>query len=430
MKLAPSFCALALVGLSVSTLSAQTSPEEAPIFYGSSEVHDPVAQLQDQIESGEVELLWDEEHGYLTSLLERLDIPVSSQMLVFSKTSFQLRRITPRQPRAVYFNDEVYIGWVQEGSVVEISSVDPNQGAIFYSLQQRESETPQFTRHTHDCTQCHSSSLTHNIPGHIVRSVIPAQDGTPILREGTHLINHKSPMERRWGGWYVTGSHGDQQHMGNTWIDSDEESGFDASEGQNQHTLEGICNTEPYLSPHSDIAALMVLEHQTYVQNLITAANYMARQTAYRQAIINGMLERPEDYLSEADDGILDRAAEKLVQGLLLIEETELTAQIAGTSGFAEEFQQRGPVDNQGRSLRQLDLRTRLFKYPCSYLIYSDAFDTLPDSIKGRVLRQIWSILTGENQSETYAHLRPEDRLAILEILRETKRDLPDYWRG
>ncbi len=54
-------------------------------------------------------------------------------------------------------------------------------------------------------------------------------------------------------------------------------------------------------------------------------------------------------------------------------------------------------VTRKGASLRDLDLQTRLFKYPCSYLIYSDGFTQLPRRSRGDVvLQRIRAVLTGE----------------------------------
>ena len=125
----------------------------------------------------------------------------------------------------------------------------------------------------------------------------------------------------------------------------------------------------------------------------------------------------------------VDGAAEQLFKYMLFCDEVRLTDPIHGTSGFAEEFARRGPFDKKGRSLRDFDLRTRLFKYPCSYLIYSPAFDGLPASVKERTYRRLWDVLTGKETGKDYAHLSPADRQAIKEILIDTKPGLPEYWK-
>lgn len=402
--------------------------ERPPINYGKGPWNDPVARLQQQIDKGNVSLAYDEKHGYLASVLEALDVPVSSQVLVFSKTSFQQRRIAPDRPRAVYFNDNVYVGWVQQGDVVELSAVDPQQGAIFYSLKQRPpSQGLKFTRHTHDCLQCHASTLTGGVPGHLVRSVYPDKEGYPILSAGSFITDPTSPLKERWGGWYVSGTHGRQRHMGNKVMDEKQEK-MDMTQGGNVTDLGDLFSTKPYLTPHSDLVALMVLEHQTQMHNAITSANYEARMAIHDAKVINGMLGRPADHLSDSARRRIDRAAERLLKALLLVGEIELTAPVRGTSGFSAEFMERGPWDGQWRSLRQFDLDRRLFKYPCSYLIYSDAFDALPPPLLERVYARLHEILTGRDTSDTYAHLSAADRKAIFEILRDTKPELARAW--
>jgi hypothetical protein len=382
-------------------------------------------------------------------VLEQLDVPLASQTLVFSKTSFQATRISPRSPRAIYFSDDVYVGWVRDGDVVEISSVDAGQGPIFYTLEQRQTEQPEFVRQHHACLQCHASSMTDGMPGHIVRSVVPGPDGLPVLRAGTHLIDQQSPIAERWGGWYVTGTHGAHRHMGNQVAGnrnrserrgesavSPDASGetpslpasdqLDVEAGANVTSLAGWFDVSAYPSPHSDIVALMVLEHQTRMHNLITQANYQARRALYDQAIIDEMLGRDGDELTPSTKRRIQSAGDKLVRYLLFSNEAKLRGPIRGTSGFARQFAARGPHDRRGRSLRQLDLQTRLMKHPCSYLIYSEAFDGLPAPMKDCVFGRLWKVLASEHAGPDFSHLSAEDRRAILEILTDTK---PDFRR-
>ena len=202
-----------LIGISVC--SAQIEFEREPIRYLEQPLDDEITHLQQRLDAGELKLPFDDQRGYLPALLELLDIPTSSQMLVFSKTSFQLRRINPHRPRALYFNDHAYIGWVQGGDVVEITSVDPQQGAIFYTLAQEETDQPRFIRDKGQCLTCHASSRTKGVPGHLVRSVYTSQSGQPQFGSGTFTTDHRSPFTERWGGWYVSGTHGEMRHMGN-----------------------------------------------------------------------------------------------------------------------------------------------------------------------------------------------------------------------
>jgi hypothetical protein len=273
---------------------------------------------------------------------------------------------------------------------------------------------------------CHGSSQTKEVPGHVVRSVFADASGLPILSSGTYRIDQTSPLEKRWGGWYVTGTHGNQKHLGNFIatgrMDRDE---VDNAAGLNVTCLNGRFDTSKYLAPHSDIVALMVLEHQTDAHNYISRANFLTRQAMHYQQSLNRELHEPADKVWDSTKSRIKSAGEPLVEYLLFSGEAELTAPIRGTSGFVEEFAQRGPRDRQGRSLRDFDLETRLFKYPCSYLVYSPSFAALPHEVKEYVLRRMNEVLTGTDQSDKFKHLSAADREAILEILGDTLSDWP-----
>ena len=335
--------------------------------------------LQAKLQSKKAVLRHDDRQGYLRSVLEQLNVPVSSQVLVFSKTSFQRTRIAPDTPRAIYFNDDVYVGFVQGSDVLEFSAVDPELGGTFYLLEQAKTPTPTFLRQTHDCLQCHASGKTLDVPGHLVRSVYPEESGQPAFNAGTFSTSHESPMAERWGGWYVTGTHGKQTHMGNVLVtDREHPEKLDTRAGANLTDLSGKFDTSAYLAPSSDLVALMVLEHQVKMHNLITLANYQAKIAIHYSRAINKALGEPEDAISETTARRFQGPAEDLVKYMLFVDEAPLSEPVRGTTSFAKDFTARGPRDHQGRSLRDFDLKTRLFRYPCSYLIYSKAFDALP----------------------------------------------------
>jgi hypothetical protein len=248
---------------------------------------------------------------------------------------------------------------------------------------------------------------------------------------GTHRINQTSPIDQRWGGWYVTGTHGDQKHLGNLIVaNSHQRDPVDNPAGQNQTSLNDRFDTTSYLSPHSDLVALMVLEHQTEAHNLLTRASFQTREALYGETRLNKDLGEPEGHRWESTTRRIDNVCEALVKYLLFCDEAPLTSRLAGTSTFFEEFPTRGPRDSQGRSLRDFDLEKRMFRYPCSYLVYSPSFEALPDEAKSRVLERMWQVLTGADRSKPFAHLSDQDRQSVLEILRETKPNLPDYWRS
>lgn len=405
--------------------------DEAPIRYGATQPDDVVAELQRRLGGGQARLEFDSEHGYLASFLKELNVPVSSQMLVFSKTSFQRNLITPQTPRAVYFNDEVYVGWVQGGSVLEIAAMDRKQGMQFYALEQKESARPRIVRQTHECLQCHdSTSFTGGVPGVMVRSVFTERSGLPLLAAGGFKTNHESPIKDRWGGWYVTGTHGDMRHMGNVIAREEEsEAKIDREVGANLTNLSRRIETSPYLSPHSDIVALMVLEHQVGMHNLFTRASYLVRGALRDEAEMDKALKRKSTAThSESTMSRIKNACEPLVKYMLFAGEAKLESPVAGTSAFTKEFAATGPKDKDGRSLREFDLKTRMFKYPCSYEIYSQAFDGLPGEAKAYIYQRLWEILHATECSAEFASLAAADRPAILEILRETKKGLPEYW--
>lgn len=400
--------------------------ERAPINYLTAPLTDPVARLQQKIDSGRLKLAYDAQTGYLPALLRALNVPVSSQVLVFSKTSFQRSLIGPENPRALYFNDEVYIGYVQGGDVLEITSTDANTGPIFYTLRQKTRGTPTFARQTDSCLQCHASSMTQDLPGHLVRSVFPDADGQPILSAGSFRINPTSPLKQRWGGWYVTGHTGSQKHMGNVIArDKDNPEATDFTAGTNVTNLASRVELGHYLSPHSDVVALMVMEHQAFVHNLITRANFLTRMAMHDAAELNKALGRPADYRSDSTTSRIRNAVEPLLKAMLFSEETPLTDEVEGTTAYAKEFAASGPRDEKGRSLRDFDLRTRMFKHPCSYLIYGEAFDALPKEAKEQFYKRLDEVLSGKDTSKEFAHLSEGDRQAIRSILVATKKDLP-----
>ncbi|TWT91912.1 hypothetical protein [Neorhodopirellula pilleata] len=406
-------------GFSETALAQRNGFEHPPIDYLNAEVHDRVAVLAEQLKAGKANLEFDDRHGYLPAVLKALDVPVSSQTLVFSKTSLQLHRISPRRPRALYFNDDVYVGYCQQGDVLEFAATDAQQGATFYTLANTQQESLEFVRDRGGCLSCHASSRTQNVPGYLVRSVFSDAAGRPKLGSGTFTTDHTSEFEDRWGGWYVTGQHGSMRHMGNTICRGDEHE-FDRESGANQVALERYFDANHYLSPHSDIVALMVLEHQTQMHNAIAAANYETRQAIYQSYQMNELLERPADHLSESANRRIDSVVDDLVRQLLFCDEFVLTDSVSGSTEFADEFESRGKLDSQHRSLRQFDLKNRMFRYPCSYLIGSDAFMGLPDEARSRTVAKVHCILRGDDQSPEYAHLTATMRKEILEILRDT----------
>ena len=407
---------------------AQDPFEAPPISYSETAPENPVERLRADLEAGSVALTPDD-HGQLRPLLKLLGIPESSQVLVFSKTSLQINHISPAAPRAIYFNDDVYVGSVQNSDVLEISAADPKLGAVFYTMSPGTGGRPAIIRQRHECLQCHGGSMTRNMPGHIVRSVFPADDGQPIMKAGSTLTDDTTPLKDRWGGWYITGTHGEARHRGNQIAkETQYDASIDAEAGANQTALPPRVNTANYLTPHSDIVAMLVLEHQAQMHNLMTRANFETRMALHRQAVMDQIFDRAPDALSESSQRIVKSVGDALVEYMLFMDEAELDAPIRGTSGFSVEFAVQGPRDSQGRSLRELELETRLFTYPLSYLIYSPQFDGLPQPVLDYVYRRLWNILTGVEATPQLLYLTNAKCRAIRDILIETKPGLPGYW--
>jgi len=370
------------------------------IRYSGQPMNDPIARLDKKLESGQVKLDFSPNGwGYLPSVLKQLGVNIDSQMLVFSRTSIQTERISPRTPRAIYFNDEVAVGYVQRGEVLELTALDPKQGVVMYSLDAVKTDQPRFSRRD-DCLRCHQGPVTLAVPGLLVSSVQPRSD----KREGhagASMTDHRIPFDARWGGWYVTGTHGSQVHLGNNIaLANPSQPGVRSLEGtQNVTSLAEMLDTSKYLAPTSDLVALMTLEHQVRMTNLMTRIGWDARVAA-----------------QEKKAAVPDWEIDELVKYMLFADEAPLREPVKGVSTFTKTFAERGPRDHQGRSLRDFDLKTRLFRYRLSYMIYSAAFDNMPVSVRDRIYRRL------------YDGLAEDDRVAILAILRDTKQNLPAYF--
>jgi hypothetical protein len=390
------------------------SPDHPAIEYATRPTNDAVAQLNRKIQDGQVQLKFEGVQGYLRSVLEALDIPVESQMVVFSKTSLEMHLISPRNPRTIFFNDRVAIGWVPQEPFVEVIADDPRQGAVFYTLDQKPEERPVFVRHD-DCLVCHESYSTLGVPGMQIRSVFTASDGRQMRQFGDYTSDHRSPFEERWGGWYVTGKQIPMRHLGNAMVtgpDTPEPPSGNPPMGSIQVDLDPVT----YPSQYSDIVALMVFDHQVQMINLLTRVGWEIRFALYDH--------------HDLTDRLLKDDSKELVDYLLFIDEAPLGGKIQGSSGFSEKFTARGPRDHKGRSLRDFDLERRLMRYPCSYMIYTKAFDGLPVEAKEAIYKRMWLILSGDEKDPKYARLSLGDRQAIVEILRETKPDLPEYFQA
>ena len=339
----------------------------------------------------------DPHSGYLKPLLKALNVPVASQLLVFSRTALNPRLVSPQTPRAVYFNDSVAVGWVPQAASIEITAMDPIKGAVFYTLSQNAQAKPLAARETR-CLTCHAGGLTMQVPGLMLRSLMTDRRGKPL--EGFSDVSHRMPLRQRWGGWYVTGQAGRTNHLGNI-------IGREAIARQrtnplavsNQAGLPDDVATHWYPAVHSDLVAHLVLDHQVRGQNLMIRAGYEAR------------LGRRSD------------VEDRLFRYLLFLDEWHWSEPVSGTSGYQRWFSKQGPRSETGRSLRDFDLQTRLFRHRLSYLVYTPLFAGLPQPVLARLGRRWWEFLS-DPRPEVEGISRAE-RQQILDILRSSRAALP-----
>src|ERR1700733_9313131 len=396
-------------------------PLDDPAIQYAGPVSDPIARLEKSLENQKAKLDYAPNGwGYLPAVLKQLRINIDSQVLVFSRTSIQTSHISPQTPRAIYFNDDTAIGFVQNGEVLELTAIDPKQGVILYTLDTEKSDRPEFARRD-DCLRCHQGAPTMGIPGLIISSVHPVTDAEARESHGSAFItDDRTSFEERWGGWYVTGTSGSQVHLGNNPELTDPlNPGRASKEGtQNLTSLADRFNTSRYLASTSDLVALMTLEHQTRMNNLMTRIGWDARIA----------LREGKGTLDPAARDRINPEIEEMLGYMLFVDEAPLKQPVAGVSTFSKTFPERGPRDAKGRSLRDFDLQKRLFRYPLSFLIYSAAFGGLPDVVRDRVYQRLYDVLTGKDTSKTFAGISAADRQAVLEIVRATKPNLPKYW--
>ena len=357
---------------------------------------DVVTALQRDLSAGATPLAFDSPQGFLRALLARLDVPIESQVLLFSKTGIQHPFTDPEHPRALYFNDRVVVGYIPNAPFIEMASHDASQGVIFQTLKQ-DSGPLQVTRPDR-CLTCHLSANSLEVPGILVRSMFTDNTGRTRPQLGSSLVDHRTPLEKRWGGWYVTGSHGSTRHLGNSMVTDNMAPEAAVNETTlNRSTLDVRVDSSAYPVATSDIAALMVFDHQGHAMNLLTRLGWEARIAA-------------ADARLDLSSGDLRDLVRATAEYLLFEDEAPLGGPVQGVSRFAEVFGATGPLDRQGRSLRELDLKTTLFRYRCSYMIYSPAFDALPAVVRTAVYARMADILTSRG-----------DR-AVMEILDDTRK--------
>ena len=385
--------------------------EHPSIQYAIRPTTDRVAALNRSLGESGLRFQRDPQTGFLRPVLDALGIPVESQLLIFSKTGVQRAYTSPRTPRALYFDESVAVGYVPNAPAIEIASHDPQQGVVFYTVDQN-AETPTFVRKT-SCLACHVSASTLEVPGWIARSNFVGDDGNVIGQLGNTDVDHRTPHPDRWGGWFVTSAgepapYSQRAHEGNITFSA-------TGNTSNQifvDWLDSAPQTRGYLSPDSDIVALLLFDHQAHAINLMTRLNWEARVAG-------------ADAMSHGENGSLRNLANELADYLLFTGEMPPSVPLIPLKAFAARLEAKTPKDQKGRSFGQLDLANRLLRYPCSFMVYSAAFDGLPAAVKQAIYQRMIWVLSQSEPRKGLPRVSSEDRRAILEILRETKSDFP-----
>lgn len=388
------------------------SADDPAIQYSTAPLNNVVDDLNRKLQDGSARLSFEGRSGYLRSAIDALKLPIDSQLLLYSKGSLQGRLVGPSSPRALFFNDRVALGWVRDGDLLEVAAHDERAGLVFYSLEQRPSERPVFRREFR-CLGCHMTGDTSGIPGLLMFSSTTDAASDRDLR--VVPMDHRSPYAERFGGWFVTGSSGAARHLGN------QVPALQARRGNEMASVAGLFDAEGFIGTTSDIAALLTFSHQTQMINLLTRASWEAR--AADPALHPGGAGQAQSVAT-----LMSGVADEVVDYMLFVDEPPLPNPVRGRSGFAERMSASRPRDRKGRSLYDLDLTQRLVKYPCSYLIYAPAFDALPPLAKAPIYRRLWQVLSGQAREPRYRSLSLVDRQAVVEILIDTKADLPAYF--
>ena len=424
---------LLLLCLLPALLLAEDEYEQTPIRYSESQPKDAAYALEKLMNAGKVKLDRRNAWSVLKGLLKQFNIPEESQVMVFSKTSKQNDRISPQTPRVIYFGDDAYVGYSVGGSL-EVSTIDPLLGPIFYLLDPEVANSqPLHFQRDQSCLSCHGGPFTPEIPGVLVRSVFPSAEGHPIMSQGSTVVDTTTPFSDRWGGWYVTGRHGDVLHRGNVTAteNKDQSVDIDFKLGANITKLGKFFDIAPYKRKTSDIVALMVLEHQTSVQNVLTKANHTSMRAMHMQTSLQRELG---ETITPGPVGtarrIIDHCAEDVLDALLFKDEAALPdGGIEGDPAFQTAFVKKAPQSSDGRSLKDFQLLNRLFKHRCSYMIYSLTFQHLTAPLKETVLARLWNVLDGKDTSGSYAYLGESERTHIRRILAETLPGAPKEWK-
>ncbi|MBK8094005.1 MAG: hypothetical protein IPK32_19045 [Verrucomicrobiaceae bacterium] len=386
-----------------------------PHNYATWQPKDRFAELLQRVEKGEVTLDTTDDQSMLRSLLTALKIPVSSQLLLFSASSLHSEIINPRNPRALFFNEDTYVGYVP-GGVLEVAAADPERGPIFYVFDRMQpgGPMPRLERGT-KCFNCHGGVATKGLPGLIAESLLVSQAGSSLETYRRDEQGHHIPLENRFGGWHLTGGHHISGHRANVY-------GLTRNgRTEKQDVIPGqTWALEKHLLPTSDILPHLIHEHQIGFENRLVRGIYTVRQLKHER---KGMLGNTE--LTE-----IDTWAQEFARYVLFADEAKFPSSgIQGDSVYAKAFQEDRRASKRGLALKDLDMKTRIFKHRCSYMLYTDTWKHAPKELKDRVYFRMAEGLRDAQPNPALAHLSIEERRAIREILKDTMTDLPAWWR-
>jgi hypothetical protein len=410
------FLLLSLLGASVMAAESAYRVMDfraAPHNYNEHVPKDRFAMLLKQIDKGEFQPDTSSDQALLRSLLQGLKVPVSSQMLLFSASSLQSEIINPRNPRALFFNEDTYVGYVP-GGVLEIAAADPEVGPIFYVFDRLQpgGPFPRVQRGT-KCFNCHGGTATKRLPGLIAESLLVSQAGSSLETYRRDEQGHQIPLENRFGGWHLTGKHHIISHKANV-------IGF-ARNGkiEKMEVVPGQSwDTAKHLLPTSDILPHLVHEHQIGFENRLVRGIYIVRQLKHDRQGMLGLAEQAE----------IDAWAQDFARYVLFADEAKFPREgIQGDPDYVRDFLEGRRASKRGLSLKDLDLKTRLFKHRCSFMLYTDTWEHAPKELKDRVYYRMAEALRDAQPS--MSHLATEERRVIREILKETLHDLPAWWR-
>ncbi len=396
----------------------------APHSYYERTGTDSFSKLLTRKEKGDYDFGTETGLPLLRRMLQELNIPVSSQVLVYSQTSLQRKLVRPENPRAMYFDENIYLA-VMAGGKLEVNSFDPEAGGIFYFEDPPEApgDRVDFER-PKSCLGCHGGSATNFLPGPLARSNFVSDTGRRLGGVRSHeRISHRIPFHERWGGYYVTGAPPTLEHMGNAFATREGgEVTVDLKARASLETLEGLFDPSLVLRGDSNIVPLMLFDHQIEAHNLLVEMRYRERISQFRAAENEGVIPSRTLVKTEA-------FADKLVRYLLFADEVSLAGHVITPSqDYLRDFSRNRKVNAEGESLKDFDLKSRLFKNRLSYMIYSEAFEGAPESMKNRIYSRLWTILSPAEPVEGYDYFEEGERARILSILTATKTDLPADW--